>query len=28
VTEKTVTPEELVELTGATETDGPVPNAN
>ena len=28
VTEKTVTPDELVELTGATETDGPVPNAN
>ncbi|MDG2243927.1 MAG: trigger factor [Rhodospirillaceae bacterium] len=28
VTEKTVTPEELVELTGATETDGPIPNAN
>lgn len=28
VTEKTVTPEELVELTGATETDGPVPSAN
>jgi trigger factor len=28
VTEKTVTPEELIELTGATETDGPVPSAN
>lgn len=28
VTEKPVTPEELIELTGATETDGPVPNAN
>ena len=28
VTEKTVTPEDLVELAGATETDGPVPNAN
>ncbi|NKB45563.1 MAG: trigger factor [Alphaproteobacteria bacterium] len=28
VTEKTVTPDELVELTGATETDGPVPSAN
>ena len=28
VTEKTVTPEELIELAGATETDGPVPSAN
>lgn len=28
VTEKTVTPEELIEETGATETDGPVPTAN
>lgn len=28
VTEKSVTPDELIELTGATETDGPVPVAN
>lgn len=28
VTEKTVTPEELIEEAGATETDGPVPTAN
>lgn len=28
VTEKTVTPEELIEETGATETDGPAPTAN
>jgi trigger factor len=28
VTEKTVTPEELIEEAGATETDGPVPAAN
>lgn len=28
VTEKSVTPEELIEITGATETDGPVPAAN
>lgn len=28
VEEKSVTPEELIEITGATETDGPVPAAN
>jgi len=28
VEEKAVTPEELIEITGATETDGPVPAAN
>jgi trigger factor len=28
VIEKTVTPEELIEETGATETDGPAPTAN
>ncbi len=28
VTEKTVTPDELLEETGATETDGPVPTAS